>query len=39
MASGQVQITFDCADPAALAAFGAGVLGYPPPDIDGMRVG
>lgn len=30
-----VQITFDCADPAALAAFWAEVLGYqlqPPPD-------
>src|SRR5207248_9680658 len=30
-----VQITFDCADPAALAAFWADVLGYqlqPPPD-------
>lgn len=31
----EVQITFDCADPAALATFWAGVLGYqvqPPPD-------
>ncbi|MDP9116362.1 MAG: VOC family protein [Actinomycetota bacterium] len=31
----QVQITFDCADPAMLAAFWAQVLGYrlqPPPD-------
>ena len=33
--SKEVQITFDCADPAALAAFWAEVLGYrvqPPPD-------
>ena len=33
-----VQITFDCADPAALAAFWADVLGYrlqdPPPGFD-----
>ena len=33
-----VQITFDCADPAALAAFWAEVLGYqlqpPPPGFD-----
>lgn len=31
----EVQITFDCVDPAALATFWAGVLGYqlqPPPD-------
>ncbi|MBA3292829.1 MAG: VOC family protein, partial [Geodermatophilaceae bacterium] len=31
----EVQITFDCADPAGLAAFWAKVLGYqvqPPPD-------
>jgi len=31
----EVQITFDCADPAGLAAFWAEVLGYqvqPPPD-------
>ncbi len=35
MTSRQVQVTFDCADPAALAAFWAEVLGYrldsPPP--------
>ena len=33
--SKEVQVTFDCADPAALAAFWAEVLGYqvqPPPD-------
>jgi hypothetical protein len=29
---GRVQVTFDCADPAALATFWAAVLGYPPPD-------
>ena len=31
----EIQVTFDCADPAALAAFWADVLGYqvqPPPD-------
>lgn len=31
----EVQVTFDCADPAALAAFWAAALGYqvqPPPD-------
>jgi catechol 2,3-dioxygenase-like lactoylglutathione lyase family enzyme len=35
MVSRQVQVTFDCADPAALAAFWAEALGYqlqPPPD-------
>jgi len=37
MASGQVQVTFDCADPAALATFWAAVLGYPPPDIEGTH--
>lgn len=37
MTSGQVQITFDCAEPAALATFWAAVLGYPPPDIDGTH--
>jgi hypothetical protein len=35
--SGQVQVTVDCADPAGLAAFWAAVLGYPPPDIDGIH--
>jgi hypothetical protein len=29
-----VQVTFDCAEPAALARFWAAVLGYPPPDIE-----
>ena len=33
----EVQVTFDCADPAALAAFWAAVLGYPPPDIEGTH--
>jgi hypothetical protein len=28
-----VQVTFDCADPARLAAFWAAVLSYPPPAI------
>jgi len=37
MTSGHVQVTIDCADPAALAAFWAAVLGYPPPDIDGIH--
>jgi catechol 2,3-dioxygenase-like lactoylglutathione lyase family enzyme len=37
MTSGNVQVTFDCADPAALATFWAAVLGYPPPDIDGTH--
>jgi hypothetical protein len=35
--SGHVQITFDCAEPAALAHFWAAVLGYPPPDVDGTH--
>ena len=37
MTSGNVQITFDCAEPASLARFWATVLGYPPPDIDGTH--
>ena len=37
MVSGRVQVTFDCADPAALASFWAAVLGYPPPDIEGTH--
>jgi hypothetical protein len=37
MASGRVQVTFDCADPAALATFWADVLGYPPPDIAALH--
>jgi hypothetical protein len=37
VAKGRVQITFDCADPAALATFWAQVLGYPPPDLPGLR--
>ena len=37
MASGRVQVTFDCADPAALASFWAAVLEYPPPDIEGTH--
>ena len=37
MPRGAVQITFDCAEPAALAAFWAAVLGYPPPDIEGTH--
>lgn len=35
MTSRNVQITFDCLDPAAQATFWAAVLGYPPPDIGG----
>ena len=30
-------MTIDCADPAALAVFWAAVLGYAPPDIDGIH--
>lgn len=30
-------MTIDSADPAALAAFWAAVLGYPPPDIEGTH--
>ena len=30
-------MTIDCADPAALAAFWAAVLGYAPPDVDGIH--
>ena len=37
VASGRVQVTFDCAEPEALAAFWAAVLGYPAPDINGFR--
>ena len=37
MTSGHVQVTFDCADPAALAQFWSAVLGYPPPDIEGTH--
>ena len=37
MTSGRVQVTFDCAEPATLAAFWAEVLGYPPPDIEGTH--
>ena len=37
MTSGRVQVTFDCAEPAVLAVFWAGVLGYPPPDIEGTH--
>jgi hypothetical protein len=32
VAPGRVQVTFDCADPAALATFWAGLVGYPPPE-------
>jgi hypothetical protein len=35
--SGRIQVTFDCADPAALATFWAQALGYPPPDLDEFR--
>ena len=37
MASGRVQVTFDCSDPAALANFWAAVLDYPAPDVEGFR--
>lgn len=37
MAVGDVQITFDCAEPETLARFWAAVLGYPPPDIEGTH--
>jgi hypothetical protein len=37
VASGRIQVTFDCADPARLATFWAQALGYPPPDIEGIR--
>jgi hypothetical protein len=37
MTSGNVQVTFDCAEPAALATFWAAVLGYPPPDVEGTH--
>lgn len=33
----QIQVTFDCAAPATLAAFWAAVLRYPPPDLEGFR--
>ena len=32
--AGHLQVTFDCADPAALGVFWAEVLGYPRPDVD-----
>jgi catechol 2,3-dioxygenase-like lactoylglutathione lyase family enzyme len=32
--AGRLQVTFDCADPAALGVFWAEVLGYPRPDVD-----
>ena len=35
MTSRNVQVTFDCLDPAAQAIFWAAVLDYPPPDIGG----
>jgi len=35
VATGRVQITFDCVDPDSLAAFWAAVLGYPAPDLAG----
>jgi Glyoxalase-like domain len=35
--SGNVQVTIDSANPAALATFWAAVLGYAPPDIDGIH--
>src|SRR5439155_26268822 len=35
--SPRVQVTFDCAEPVALARFWAEVLGYPPPDVEGFR--
>jgi Glyoxalase-like domain len=31
---GRLQVTFDCADPAALGVFWAEALGYPRPDVD-----
>jgi len=34
---GRVQVTFDCADPAALATFWAAVLGYPSPELERFR--
>ena len=34
MACAQVQVTFDCSDPAALATFWAQVLGYSVPEIE-----
>jgi len=37
VALGRVQITVDCAEPAALARFWAAVLGYPPPDVEGTH--
>jgi glyoxalase superfamily protein len=33
VAPGRVQVTFDCADPVAVATFWAAVLGYPPPEL------
>jgi glyoxalase superfamily protein len=37
MASGRVQVTFDCSNPEALATFWAAVLGYPPPDLEAFH--
>ena len=31
---GRLQVTVDCADPAALGVFWAEALGYPRPDVD-----
>jgi hypothetical protein len=33
----KVQVTFDCADPPALADFWARALGYPPPDTEKLH--
>jgi hypothetical protein len=37
VASGRIQVTFDCSAPARLATFWAEALGYPPPDIEDIR--
>src|SRR5437879_2496842 len=37
MTSAEVQVTFDCAEPAALARFWAAALDYAPPDIEGTH--
>ena len=37
MSAGRIQVTFDCADPAALGLFWAAVLGYPSPDVNGWH--
>jgi hypothetical protein len=34
---GGIQVTFDCADPQALATFWSGALGYAVPDNEAMR--